>query len=215
MMKAKSLKLLIFLLLASFVFSGCVINNKSITKNMEKKSYRVAEIIAFQGFQDQEYSKVKNVLEKFGAKVETFSTKLGKAQSKSGELTVDIVHTLDDLNVDLYDAVIFVGGPGAQTLFGDSTAHQIAKTTINKNKILGAICIAPAILANAGVLNGQNATIWTDPSDRGIMIKYLTSAGAIFIDTEVVISGNIITANGPQASEEFGVAISQALSTKN
>ncbi len=214
-MKMKKIKLLIFLFLISFIFSGCVANNKLINKNMTKKSYQVAEIIAFQCFQDQEYSITKNILDNSGAKVDVFSSKLGKAQSKNGNLTVNIEKTLDDLNVDEYDAVIFIGGPGAQDFFSDSTAHQVAKTSINKNKVLGAICIAPAILANAGVLKGQNATIWTDPFDKETMIEYLTNWGAIFIDKAVVISGNIITANGPQASEEFGAAILKTLSAKN
>jgi protease I len=63
-------------------------------------------------------------------------------------------------------------------------------------------------LAKAGVLKGKKATVWSSPMDKS-PIKILTQNGAIFENLDVVVDGNIITANGPQAAEEFGIVISK------
>jgi len=62
---------------------------------------------------------------------------------------------ISKINIDNYDAVVFVGGGGATEYFNDSIAHKIVKESIAKGKVLAAICIAPNILANAGVLKGK------------------------------------------------------------
>ena len=81
---------------------------------------------------------------------------------------------------------------------------------MEKQKILAAICIAPAILAKAGVLEGKNATVWSSVLDKG-PIKILEENGANYVEKDVVVDGNIITANGPQAASEFGRKIVEIL----
>ena len=66
---------------------------------------------------------------------------------------------------------------------------------------MAAICIAPAILAKAGILFGKKATV--HPSG----IDYLREANAICTEADVERDGNIITANGPVAASLFGQAI--------
>jgi protease I len=47
---------------------------------------------------------------------------------------------------------VFVGGAGVKNEYGNSAAAQaIAKQAVDKGKVLGAICIAPVILANATI----------------------------------------------------------------
>lgn len=77
---------------------------------------------------------------------------------------------------------------------------------VEQDKVLGAICIAPVILANAKVLEGKNATVFPDGAD------VLKQNGANYIDVNVIVDGKIITGNGPEAAEDFGRALVKLLS---
>jgi protease I len=89
--------------------------------------------------------------------------------------------------------------------FHSRFAWNIARETVQKNKFLGAICIAPAIFANAGLLNGVRCTSFLSERDR------LQRAGALYTGVPVERDGLIITASGPMASVQFGRAIADAL----
>jgi len=165
-----------------------------------KKS--VAMIIAHQVFQDMEYGTSKDIIEKNGIKVLTASSDLSEATGKyGGKIKPDLL--VKDINVDEFDAVVFIGGGGCQQYFDDPAALKVAKETKEKGKILSAICLAPNILANAGLLKGINATCWD--SDN------LKEKGANYTGKQVEKVGKIITGKNPDAAEEFGNAIVDAL----
>jgi protease I len=170
---------------------------------------KIAIIIAFNNFRDEEYFIPKQVLELEGNQVITVSSQLGKAiGTYGGEVDVDMI--LGDIKINEFDAIIFAGGSGALAYLENKTCLEIAKEAVLRNKVLGAICIGPAILAKAGVLSGKKATVWSSPLDKSA-IKILKEEGAIFEDNQVVQDGNIITANGPEASRKFGEAIAKLL----
>lgn len=172
---------------------------------LEKKS--IAMIIAFRDFRDEEYFIPKQILQKAGFAIKTVSTSLGQAIGKFGDAAkVDIL--LNDLKVGDYDAVLFIGGPGAAKYIDDPHAHQIAREVLQKNMLLGAICIAPAILAKAGVLSGKKATVWSSAMDKST-VKILKEEGAQYQTDPVVVDGKIITANGPAAAKGFAEAITE------
>ena len=60
------------------------------------------------------------------------------------------------------------------------------------------------------MLDGKKATVWTSTLDRG-PVKILEENGAEFVNEKVIQDGNIITANGPAAAEEFGEKILENL----
>jgi protease I len=119
--------------------------------------------------------------------------------------TAEIDKDISAVDVDEYDAVVFIGGQGASVYFDDSTALAIAKDAYEKGKVVGAICIAPSILANAGVLEGKKATCFNSESSN------LETQGAEYTGSDVEIDGNVITANGPAAARKFGAAVAEAL----
>jgi len=166
---------------------------------------KVAIIMAFKDFRDAEYFVLKEILERTGTKVTPASTQKGKALGADGG-DVDIYLTLEELELVDFDAIVFIGGPGALKELDDEKSYNIIKETVLQNKVLGSICISPVILAKAGVLKGKKATVWNSTLDRG-PIKILKENGAIYIPEEVVIDGKIITANGPDAAEEFGTKL--------
>jgi protease I len=157
----------------------------------------VALVIAEKVFRDEEYQTPKLILERAGFKVLTASTNVKKATGKLGLVVKPDILVKDLINQDL-DALIFVGGGGSSQYFEDATAHQLARHFYSQGKVVGAICIAPVILANAGLLKGKKATVYPDGKDR------LQANGAIYTGAGFEVDGKIITGNGPEASEKFG-----------
>ncbi len=170
----------------------------------------VVLIIAEQIFRDEEYEKPKDILEERGIKVLTASTTLVKAFGKLGMVVKpDIL--VKDLRNQVLDAVIFIGGGGSSQYFNDATAHEIAKHFNQPGKVIGAICIAPVILANAGLLKGRKATVFPDGKEA------LKAGGAIYTGSQVEIDhsqsnqATVITGCGPEAATAFGEALAELL----
>ena len=169
-------------------------------------------IIAFTDFKDEEYFIPREIFEKAGIKVVTASNLNGAARGISGaEVMVDV--KLDDLKVEDYDSVVFVGGPGCLKNLDNELSYRIARETIEQNKILAAICISPVILARADVLQEKKAAVWSTSLDKS-PVKILEENGAVYQDKNVITDGKIITANGPLSAEEFAEAVIKGL-TRN
>lgn len=165
---------------------------------------KVAMIIAHRWFRDEELLKPKEILEEQGAKVLTISSSSREAMGMLGaKVRPDLV--LDQLNVADFDAIVFVGGKGAKEYWDDSLAHAIARRTLEQEKILAAICMAPVTLARAGVLEGRNATVWVTEREK------LEEKGAILSNEGVTVDGNIVTGYGPVSVEDFTRAIVEKL----
>lgn len=164
----------------------------------------VVTVIAKKDFRDEELFEPKRIIEQAGGKVTVASSSLNEAKGMLGKTCKpDIL--VKDINVDEFDAVVFVGGTGASEYWNDSRAIAVAKSAAERRKLLGAICIAPVTLANAGLLDGKNATVYESEADK------LKAKGANYTGAAVEVDGNIITANGPEAAAKFGAAIVRAL----
>jgi len=164
-------------------------------------------IIAQNGYQPNEYGIPKKILEDTGIEVTTASKKVGTCKSM-GEATTEATVSISEVNVSDYDAIIFIGGSGAVQFHKDVEAHLTCQEAINRGKILAAICIAPLTLAYADVLEGKNATVWNEDNLQSVILE---RQGATYTGKTVEVDGKIITANGPQAAEEFGKKILELL----
>ena len=170
---------------------------------------KIAMIIAHRDFRDEEYFIPKRILMSSNFEILTASDSNDKAIGMhGGEAKIDLA--VDNLLVDDFDAVLFIGGAGVIEYVNNSHFHRIARETLEKNKVLGAICVAPMILAKAGVLKGKKATVWSSPMNKN-PIKVLEENGAIYQDETVIKDGNIITANGPMAADQFAQTIVETL----
>jgi len=165
-------------------------------------------IIAERNFRDEELLNPKEIMEKAGIKVEiaskTSGIKTGVLGAKASALS------FSEIYIEKYKAVIFVGGPGSQQYFDDKEAIEIAKKAYEMDRIVAAICLAPVILANAGILEGKKATVWNTPHDKSC-IAMIEEKGAVFSGENVVQDGRIITASGPSAARAFGEKIVKAI----
>ncbi|RLE48195.1 DJ-1 family protein [Candidatus Woesearchaeota archaeon] len=169
---------------------------------------KILFIIAHRDYQDKEFLDTKKELE--GNTIEVASSEKTTAKGVLGGTYTPDLTTKEALeNVDEYDAMVLVGGGGAQQYFEDETVHKIIKRMNSAGKIVAAICISPKTLALTGILRGKKATVW-DPGDRSV-IKEIEEKGAIYTGENVTVDGNIITANGPHAATEFGKTIKKKL----
>ncbi len=162
-------------------------------------------ILAQQGFQDLEYAGTRKGLEDAGFGIDIGSKAKGPCTGKfSADVHASIA--LKDVVVEDYDRIAFIGGPGAFAYASDADALKIANDTARAGIPLGAICIAPTILAKARVLEGKKATTWDD--GQRTQIEFLEKMGATYTGDTVTVDGLIVTGNGPEAAEEFGKAFS-------
>lgn len=162
-------------------------------------------IIAKSGYQDIEVEETRRGLAGAGFNVVIASGEIGLCQGKLGGQERSTV-ALRDVKLRTYDRIAFIGGPGAKTLLKTPDAHRIAREAALAGKALGAICIAPCILAVSGVLKGKKATVW---NGDGLQAQFLQEHGAIYTGEHVTVDGRIITADGPPAAEEFGKRLAQ------
>jgi protease I len=200
-------KKLFLLLMIVFVILGSSACGRSTlmpdaAPTLQGKS--ILMIIAHQGFRDEEYQEPRQVFEARGATVTVASSSLEVAKGTLGaQVKPDLL--LKDVVVGDYAAIVFVGGPGAQEYWNDPVAHNIAQEAVAQSKVLAAICIAPATLAKAGVLQGKKATVFSSEAEE------LKAWGCNYTGASVERDGLIITADGPQAAGEFAEEIAKAL----
>lgn len=164
----------------------------------------VVMVIAPSVFRDEEYAEPKRILESRGANVVTASVTPGECIGKLGLHAHASISVATAAERD-WDAVIFVGGAGAAVFFDDVAAHSLAKRAADGPGLLSAICIAPSILARAGLLDGVRATAF--PSQHDDVVAH----GAIWTGEAVTKDGRIVTGNGPEAATEFGETIGDIL----
>jgi protease I len=130
-----------------------------------------------------------------------------KHDQKGDDITPEI--TLDAVKIDEYDGLILPGGvANPDTLRMDEKAVSIIRAFAQSGKPVAAICHAPWLLIEAGVVSGRTMTSW--PSVR----TDLANAGAQVVDQEVAIDGNIITSRKPDDIpafiEAFKAAVNEA-----
>lgn len=162
-------------------------------------------IIANAGFQDEEFWIPYTVLSEQGHHCEIASWKGGKCRGAFWT-TIKKSLTFEEVQASKYAMLIFVGWGGAyEEYFQNEQYLNLAREA----KAIAAICIAPSLLSDSGLLKGKQATGWDD--GFWTQIKYLEQNGAIFKDEEVVQDWNLITANGPAAATKFARTIADYL----
>lgn len=166
-------------------------------------------IIATDGYEQSELTEPKRLLEEAGIETEVASLKSGEIRGwkdKDWGDSVAVDMTLDAVDPSRYDALMLPGGQmNPDILRMDKTAIRLVKTFAEAGKPVAAICHAPWLLAEAGVIDGKTVTAW--PSIR----TDLANAGANVIDQEVAIDGNLITSRNPDDIPAFSAALIKAV----
>jgi len=207
----------IFILSAFLIFlvvvSGCISRNEpeyKVKDNLEVRNLKAVIILIPENFRDEEFRIPREKLEMAGVSVTVAGLKMDEARGMLG-MTVMPDTTIDNISVDDYDAIILPGGSGSpEYLWNNEDVHKILREANEKNKVIGAICLSGAVLANSGILKGKEATVF--PTEEAI--KALEDGGAIYKKESVVVDGNIVTADGPQSADRFADEILRLLESK-
>ena len=157
-------------------------------------------IVAQEGYQDKEYEGTRKGVEEGGFDIVVSSSSAGPCAGKLGG-SVEATLAMRDANLADFDCVAFIGGPGVRVYAKHPDALRIAHEAVARKMPLGAICIAPMILVNAGVLRWKKATVW---NEDGKQRELLEEADITYTGDPVTVDGLIVTADGPDAALDFG-----------
>jgi protease I len=176
-------------------------------EDLPLKGKQVVMVIACKDFRDEELAEPRKVLEEAGAQVTVASTSTEGCKGMLGaEVTPDSL--VDALDADSFDAAVFVGGSGSAAYYEDEAVLEFARQADKEGLVIGAICLAPGILARAGILDGIKATAYDAEKAR----KALEEGGATYTGDPVTVDGVIVTGNGPDAAKPFGGKLVEVLS---
>lgn len=152
------------------------------------------------GFEEIEAITPIDVLRRAGLNVQTVSVM--DKQTVSGAHGIPVVADKMFADIHLKDAemLLLPGGlPGATNLDAHQGLSNMIMAFASEEKPLSAICAAPLVFGNRGLLQGKKATCYPG------FESYLT--GAEYTAALVETDGNFITAKGPGAAMDFAFAI--------
>jgi len=158
-------------------------------------------ILVEKGFEHEEMTRPREALEQAGAHTDLISPQSGKVKSWEhtdwgDEYPVDVA--LNAANADDYDALLLPGGVmNPDYLRRSSAAIQFVRAFFDAGKPVAAICHAPWMLIEAGVVSGRRLTSY--PSLK----TDLKNAGANWVDEEVVVDNGLVTSRKPDDIPAF------------
>lgn len=158
-------------------------------------------IMSTHGFEQSELEYPLKKLRETGATVHVASLDGEPVRGWDGDdwgKTVDADLKIDDVNYDDYIALVLPGGQiNPDLLRVEKAAVDLVRDFVTGNKIVAAICHAPWLLIEAGVISGREAT-----SYHSIRTD-MKNAGAKWRDSEIAIDNGIITSRSPEDLEAF------------
>jgi protease I len=158
-------------------------------------SGKTVAILATDGFEQSELFSPKEALENEGARVEIVS--IGKGEIKGWDhtnwgKTIEVTRSLEEANSDDYDCLMIPGGViNPDSLRKEESAVDFARSFLEQGKPVAAICHAPQLLIETGLLTGRQLTSY-------VSIKTdLINAGANWVDKEVIVDNGLVTSRNP------------------
>lgn len=159
-----------------------------------------------EGFEEIEALSTVDVLRRANIPVKTVGV---SAREILGAHSISVKADLmiDGVVQEEITALVLPGGmPGAANLKNSAELAELLIFAKKEEKILAAICAAPLVLGNLGLLEGKKATCYPGFENE---LK-----GANIQNQKVCIDGNVITACGPAAALEFSLALVQKIADK-
>lgn len=149
-------------------------------------------------FEDVEYIKPTEAFVNAGHSIIHIGLKEGhivKGKRKATPVTIE--KSVSNFDVDAIDALLIPGGCSPDHLRGYEDAVNFVKDYYETGKPIFAICHAPQILITADLLHGKRVTGWRS------IVQDIKNAGGIYIDSEVVEDGNLLSSRGPRDIPAF------------
>lgn len=161
-------------------------------------------IFLAEGFEEIEGLTVVDILRRAAIEAETISIMGQKEVYGSHKITVLADSLYEDVDFEKLDGVVLPGGlPGTTNLLAHAGVNETIRTFAEAGKLVAAVCAAPSVLGQAGLLEGKKATCYPGYEDKLI--------GAEVIYDEVAEAGNIITSRGMGTTIAFALRITAYL----
>jgi 4-methyl-5(b-hydroxyethyl)-thiazole monophosphate biosynthesis len=143
------------------------------------------------------------------AEIEVVSAGLDEQPVTASRGTVLLPDTILDAVVDEdFDMLVLPGGlPGADHLDRDPRIHSMLQRLAQSGCYTAAICAAPKVLANAGLLSGKSATSYPGFLEPFPQVNAVTAP--------VVIDGKVITSRGPGTAMDFALQLIETLTDRD
>jgi 4-methyl-5(b-hydroxyethyl)-thiazole monophosphate biosynthesis len=155
------------------------------------------------GFEEIETITVVDILRRAGARVTLAGTEEGPLKGSRGILVLPD-DQLDNVLEKDFDLIVLPGGqPGTDNLRKDARVAQFLKKMDGLSKNIAAICAAPLVLMDAGIL--VNRYITSHPSVQNDL------QGITYMDDRVVTDGHIVTSKSPGTAMEFSLKLVEIL----
>jgi protease I len=175
---------------------------------MQIEGKKVA-ILATHGFEQSELEVPRDRLKQNGATVHIVSPEGGEIRGwdmKDWGRPVPVDVTLDQAKADDYDAIVLPGGQiNPDLLRMNDKALTLIRAFYDQKKVVAAICHAPWLLIETGIIKGRKAT-----SYKSIKTDVI-NAGAKWEDSEVVTDQGIVTSRNPGDLEAFSNKIAEEI----
>jgi 4-methyl-5(b-hydroxyethyl)-thiazole monophosphate biosynthesis len=154
------------------------------------------------GFEEIEAMTPVDLLRRAGAEVVMASLTGEKLVTGRCQVIVQADAALADVTPDSFDMLLIPGGPGVKTLRADGRPAKLAAAFAKAGKPVAAICAAPTVLGDAGLLVGKRFTAHFSTYEE------FPSALA---EERVVEDGLLITSRGAGTALDFGFALVRRL----
>ncbi len=155
------------------------------------------------GFEEVEALTPIDLLRRVG--VEVVTAGVGKKEiTGAHNITVKTDILASEVVAEDAEMVVLPGGwPGTPNLQADVNVQNAIDVMVAGDKYICAICAAPMILGEKGLLKGKNATCFTGFEDKLI--------GANYNGAPVCVDGKIITARSAGVALDFAFELVRAL----
>lgn len=154
-------------------------------------------------FETIEALAVADVLRRAEINVETISLEESLQVKSAQGITVLADRMYEGYDFSQTDLYFLPGGPGTLAYMDKTELLELIKRSYSDGKWIAAICAAPSILGNLGILEGKKATCFPG------FEKYLR--GAQIVDEKVVKDNNVITSRGMGTSIDLGLELVKVL----
>ena len=159
-------------------------------------------IMLADGFEEVEALAVADVLYRAGVRADLISVTDARHVTSSHGIRVVADLMLEDVDLSTYTVLFLPGGmPGTLNLKATPEIQTEVLRRSDESQPIAAICAAPSILSELGVLDGRHAT--ANPA----FVKAIAAGGAIVHENPVVVDEFIITSRGAGTSLELGLEI--------
>jgi 4-methyl-5(b-hydroxyethyl)-thiazole monophosphate biosynthesis len=157
------------------------------------------------GCEELEAVTLIDILRRAGVEVVTAALAEGPVKASRGVVLV-ADRDLDDVLGEDFDMIVLPGGlPGADNLDADPRIHALLQRMAEQGRFTAAICAAPKVLLNAGLLDGRSATAYPGIIDGRV------GATTRLLEDAVVSDGTVVTSRGPGTAMDFALTLVEHL----